>query len=196
MEPQQSHLQSLTDLLASWTSLSGNFKQDLKHYLELQHVRPKQQLTSIGTHLDTAWYSIDCWASAVHVLPNGREEVTVLYAPNEIFTDISSFLKAQACQHQLSIINGSMLLRLDRTHFNSLRSHQETATLLQHFLLLQQEKIEWRTDLLALPDQQKFDKFARHYPTHKLPGKLCASYLRMTPSRYSAAKTQFNQYPK
>ncbi|MFN0293481.1 Crp/Fnr family transcriptional regulator [Pedobacter helvus] len=195
MEPQQTHLQSLTYLLGIWTPLSSNFKEDLKRYLQLQHVKPKQQLISIGIHLNNAWYSMDCWACAIHILPNGREEVTAIYAPNEIFTDIGSFLQGQLCQHQLDIIHGSMLLKIDRTHFNQLRSHHETATLLEHFLVLQQEKNQWRTDLLVLPDQQKFDQFAKYYPIHQLPGKICASYLRMTPSRYSAAKTQFNRQP-
>lgn len=196
MEPQQTHIQSLTHLLGIWTPLSSDFKEDLEHYLQFQQVKAKQQLISVGIHLHSAWYSIDCWASAIRILPNGREEVTAIYAPNEIFTDIGSFLQGHPCQYQLDIINGSALLKIDRTHFNQLRSHHETATLLEHFLVLQQEKNEWRTDLLALPDQQKFDRFAKKYPIHQLPGKLCASYLRMTPSRYSTAKTQYNRHPK
>ena len=193
MEPQQTHLQSLTNLLATWAPLSSNFRQNLNHYLQLQHVKQKQELAAIGTHLNMAWYSIDCWATASHPLPNGRDEITSIYAPNEIFTDIGSFLMGHSTQHQLTIVQGHTLLKIDRTHFNQLRSHQETAALLEHYLLLQQDKHQWRMDLLVLPDQQKFNLFAKHYPIHELPGKTCASYLRMTPSRYSAAKNRHAQ---
>lgn len=190
-EPKQVFFRSLINLLGSWTELSSSFRRELEDYLQIQYVKPKQQMVRLGRRLDFAWYSIDCWAASTHVLPNGNEEITAIYAPREIFTEIGSFLLGYPCQHQLNIINGNTLLKIDRQHFDQLRSHGETFLLLEYYFVLQQEKYQWRMDLLSLADQQKFEQFAKQYPIHLLPGKICASYLRMTPSRYSAAKNSY-----
>lgn len=188
------HLHSLLALLSNWTELSTSFRRELSESMELQQVYPKQQLNYSGRHLNHAWFSIDCWVAAHRISEGGRAEVSAIYPPISIFTDISSFLRGETSHQQLAVISGRKLLRIDRQHFNLMRSHSETALLLEHYLLDQQHHNQWRLDLMSLSDTQKFNSFAAVYPTNHLPGNICASFLRMTPSRYSAVKTLYNRH--
>ncbi|MFN0256768.1 hypothetical protein E6A44_014355 [Pedobacter ureilyticus] len=161
--------------------------------MQLQLVSARQQLNTSGRHLLHAWYSVDCWVTEQRLTEAGKSEVSAIYGPNTIFTDINSFLKGETSHKQLIVIHGSTLLKIDRQQFNLLRAYPETPLLLEHYLLLKQASDQWRLDLLALPDYQKFNRFASSYPVGQLPGILCASFLRMTPSRYSAAKKLYNR---
>lgn len=193
VQPQPRHLQSLVDLLNSWQPLSQGFRITIKSAMQALQVHPKQQLFSPGSHLQYAWYSIDCWIAAHRIMEEGKEEVSAFHRPNSIFTDIGSFLKGETSHQKLVVINGTNLLKIDRQHFNLLRLHPETPLLLEHYLLDQQYHDQWRLDLMSLSDKKKFNSFAVVYPVNELPGKLCASFLRMTPSRYSAAKKLYNR---
>lgn len=182
----------LLTLLSSWTSLSPQFRRELNKSLALQHVNAKQELIAIGKHLQQAWYSVDCWVAEFRITEDGREEVSAIHSPNTIFTDINSFLTGDTSHQSFTVINGTQLISIKKQQFNQLRIYPETPLLLERYFLAQHQTDQWRLDLMYLSDRQKFNRFAAKYPVNQLPGKLCASFLRMTPSRYSAAKKFHN----
>lgn len=193
MNRYNNQINLLLALLNTWFPISQSFKQELTKKMQLQPVKAKQLLNFSGKHINHAWFNVDCWIIEQRITETGKEEISAIYGPNTIVTDITSFLKGETSHRQLIVINGSTLLKIDRKHFNLLRSYPETPLLLEHYLLLKQASEQWRLDLMLLPDNQKFNLFAAHYPINQLPGKLCASFLRMTPSRYSAAKKLYNR---
>jgi len=193
MELQNRDIDELLTLLGSWTLLSSKFKKALHLHMEPQKATPKRELDILSRDTGYAWFSIDCWVAEYQVLFSGKEEVYAIYGPKQIFTDINSFLKASASNHRFLVISGSRLLAIERHNFSHLRSFRETGVLLEHYLLQQREKDNWRLELMSYPDHGKVEFFATKYPINGLPNKISASFLRMTPSRFSAERSKYNR---
>lgn len=91
------------------------------------------------------------------------------------------------------VIEGEDLLYIKKEDFNILKPYPETFDLVQYVMLLEQEIEAWRVWIMTLKDEQKIEQFSSRYPMNRLPNHICASFLQMTPSRYSAEKAQFNR---
>ncbi|WP_144371958.1 hypothetical protein [Pedobacter xixiisoli] len=161
--------------------------------MDLQIVRAKKELIILSKDIHYAWYSVDCWIAEYRTLTTGKEEVYAIYGPKQIFTDIDSFLKETASNHKFMIISGSRLLSIERNNFHILRKFRETALLLEHYMLKQWELDKWHSELMTYSDYQKVNHYAQKYPINDLPAKVSSSFLRMTPSRFSGARLQFNK---
>lgn len=193
MKANEPHIKALLKLLQSWIPLSNTFKKAIHQCMQLQKVTPKKELHQLDTQQHYAWYSIDCWIAEYQTLPIGKEEVYAIYPPKQVFTEISSFLQQTTTKHKFIIISGRKLLCIDRSHFLQLRNFPETPLLLEHYLLQHNERDNWRLELMTYSDYEKVKHFAERYPINQLPAKISASYLRMTPSRFSGARLRLNR---
>lgn len=192
MEFRTQNINELIELLGSWLSLSTQFKAALHSCMELQKVKAKKELTILSKDIHYAWFSIDCWIAEYRTLTTGKEEVYAIYGPKQIFTDINSFLTESESNHKFMIISGTRLLSIERSNFLFLRSFPETPLLLEHYMLQQWELDKWHSELMTYSDHEKAIHFAQKYPINLLPNIISASFLRMTPSRFSAERTKYN----
>lgn len=193
MDLTQHHIDRLLAKLSVWVPLSARFRAELLQNLKFQQVREKQYLSSIGGHVNAAYYSADCWVSESRILKSGKQEVISLFRPGDLFTDLDSFLGGHTSQHLLRVISGTVLLSIDKKTFNRLRYHRETSILLEHCLLQQRQDDLWRLELLGLSDKEKTETYANRFPINFLPAHLSASYLRMTPSHFSKERANYNR---
>ena len=186
-------IETLLSILHHWHPISSSFRTLLSRHLRHQYVRPKQELSQEGAHVNQIWYSIDCWTIAYHTLDNGEEEVISIYPPQSIFTEPHSFLQHQASKQRLMILEGNALLYISRDAFRQLHELPETQHLLIHSLLLDYQETQWRFNLMAMNERDKIKAFASRYPINRLPGNIAASFLRMTQAHYSTEKANYNR---
>lgn len=193
MNPSAQQLKELLSMLSANVRLSPKFERALVRAVDIQCIRTKKAISSDEKDLHYAWYSIDAWVAEYRNLQSGKSEVYAIYGPEQIFTDINSFLKQTISTHKFIAISGTNLLRIERNNFNQLRKFSETSLLLEHFMLQQWELDVWRSELMTYSDREKVRHYAQKYPINLLPNVISASFLRMTPSRFSAAKAAFNR---
>lgn len=193
MNPSAQQLEELLSILSANVRLSPKFERALVRAVDIQRIRTKSVISNEEKDLHYAWYSIDAWVAEYRNLQSGKSEVYAIYGPEQIFTDINSFLKQTISTHKFIAISGTNLLRIERNNFNQLRKFPETSLLLEHFMLQQWELDVWRSELMTYSDREKVYHYAQKYPINLLPNVISASFLRMTPSRFSAAKAAFNR---
>lgn len=186
-------LDALFDRLQKLSPLSLTLLTALTRQIVIQQVKAKQELCSMGIHCSSIWYSVDSWVVDLSQLSIGKEEVSALYGPGDIFTDLKSILQIEPSHKRAVVITGTTLLRICRADLIPLQPELSSTNLLAKYMLELRERDHWRMELLSLSDQAKVDAFAKRYPLNHLPGYICASYLRMTPSRFSKAKTLYNR---
>lgn len=187
------HLQELFERLRRWSPLPLDLRLGLGRHVVTETVRAKQELCSLGIHCSSIWYSVDCWLANIEQLSTGNEEVSALYGPGEIFTDLKSLLRGEASSKSTIVISGTSLLHICRAQLVKMQPALSNTMLVANYMIELREQDHWRMELLSLGDQAKVDRFAERYPLNLLPGHICASYLRMTPSRFSMAKTRYNR---
>ncbi|MES2418327.1 MAG: hypothetical protein V4541_09070 [Bacteroidota bacterium] len=183
----------LLELLYNWVPLTPSFRISLKALLHLQHENPKTILLNPPKHASRAWFSLDCFVVAYTYDESGNLNVVRIYMPNDIFTDLSSFFQDRPAKLKLTIIQGNELLYIKKEDFNTLKIFPETFDLVQHIMLVEQDLEAWRVWIMTLKDEQKVHEFSLRYPMNLLPNHLCASFLQMTQSRYSAEKAFCNR---
>lgn len=184
-------IQGLLDLLYGWSPYSATFRKCLIGILSAQHTQAREVLCARGTQVRAAWYSVDAWVLLWRPMENGEGEVARIYGPGEILTEPGGFFGGGPAQGELSVIQGSRLLRISRTDFAQLKKFAETFDLAQGYMLAEREMETWRLGLLALHEGERLAAFALRYPLSSLPAVACASFLRMTPSRFSAARASY-----
>ena len=193
MEEKASYINELLILLSTNVPLTPKFERALTKSLEFQAVKAKKEVPNFSKDNRYAWYSVDCWIAEYRNLQNGKQEVYAIYGPKHIFTDINSFLKNTTSNHKFIVISGTSLLSIARTNFHQLRKFPETPLLLEHYMLKQWELDLWRSELMTYSDREKVNHYAQKYPINLLPNNISASFLRMTPSRFSAARATYNR---
>ncbi|RZM26958.1 MAG: hypothetical protein EOO88_15110 [Pedobacter sp.] len=193
MESQDQAIDKLLDLLYGWVPYTPAFKMEITQLMKFQSANAKQLLYPYGSHVTSAWFSYDCWAAQYERVSDGLEEVVKLHRPGDIFTDLNSFFRGNQATSKTIILEGSSLLQLTRSAYQQLKQYPETAELLQHYMLLQTDHEAWRLHLMSLSDRDKIKQFASKYPIHKLPASIAASYLRISPSRFSSLRGNYNK---
>lgn len=178
----------LLEVLNSWVPLSVSFRLALKEKIGIQPVAARQVILDPPEHVKGAWFSLDCFI--VGYGPNNMGDVSVsrIYQPNHIFTDLPSFFQHKPSHLKLVIVDGSELLYFKKEDFDGFKEFTETFDLVQHLMFLEQEIEAWRGWLMTLRDGQKVREFGLRYPIYLLPNHICASFLQMTASRFSAEK--------
>ena len=187
------HIDRLLDILYGWVPFSVTFRVALADLLRGQNETPKSLLLTPPEYAIRAWFSINCYVVAYAYNESGDLNVVRIYMPDDIFTDLNSFFQNKPAKLRLMIIQGEDLLFIKKEGFNTLKSFPETFDLVQYVMLMEQEIEAWRVWIMTLKDEQKIEQFSLRYPMNQLPNHICASFLQMTPSRYSAAKANFNR---
>lgn len=193
MQSSDQAIDKLLEILYGWSPYAPAFKIEITQLMKSQKVKAKQLLYPYGSHVTSAWFSYNCWAAQLEKAKNGLEEVTKIHRPGDIFTDLNSFFRGNEATSKILILEGDSLLQMTKNCFQKLKQHPETTELLQHYMLLQTDHDAWRLHLMALTDQEKIKQFAEKYPINKLPASIAASYLRVSPSRFSSLRGNFNK---
>ncbi|RZM23421.1 MAG: hypothetical protein EOO88_26210 [Pedobacter sp.] len=181
----------LLEMLYRWAPLSASFRIALKDRLYLQKVKPKSVLLELGGHAKRIWYSLDCTVIGYDYTRGSGEYVNRIYLPGDIFTDLNSFFQLKATTSKLVVVQGMELLCIGREEFSALKSFDEGFDLMQQIMLTEHDLQVWRGWIMTLRDEQKVREFNSRYPMYHLPNHICASFLQMTPSRFSAIKGNF-----
>jgi len=183
----------LLDLLDSWVPLSISFRIKLKELLHIQKESSKAILLSPPDHATKAWFCVNIYVAGYTYNESGDLNVVRIYKPNDVFTDLPSFFQDKPAKLKLIVIQGEELLYFKKEDFYILKSFPETFDLVQHVMIMEQDLEAWRVWIMTLKDGQKIQQFSQHYPINLLPNHICASFLQMTPSRYSAEKALYNR---
>ena len=187
------HINRLLDLLYSWVPLSASFRLAIKPMLQLQHVQARTILLDPPSHALKVWFSVDCFVAAYAYDEGGQEHVERIYMPNNLFTDLFSFFQSKPSRLKLVVIEGEEMLFIKWEDFKLLKTFAETADIVQYGMLKEHELESWRAWVMTLTDSQKVYQFSLHYPIHLLPNHICASFLQMTASRFSAEKARLTR---
>lgn len=190
-DQDNSYANRLLDQLYGWVPLSVSFRLALRELIKLQREFPKSIIIDSSQHAKRMWYSLDSFVVGYDYTRGNGQKVTRIYLPGDVFTDLSSFFQNKPAKLKLVILQGGDLLYVTRADFNGLRQYAEGFDLIQHLMLLEQELESWRGWIMTLRDEQKVAEFNQRYPMYLLPNHICASFLQMTPSRYSAVKANF-----
>jgi hypothetical protein len=182
------HVNRLLDILYSWVPLSASFRIALKGLIYSQRVQAKTILLEPPAHALKGWFSVDCFIAAYAYDGGGQEHVERIYLPNDLFTDLFSFFQNKPSRLKLIVIEGEEMLFIKLEDFRLLKTFTEMVEIVQYAMLKEHELESWRAWVMTLNDRQKVYQFSLHYPVHLLPNHICASFLQMTPSRFSAEK--------
>ncbi|WP_124580202.1 Crp/Fnr family transcriptional regulator [Pedobacter sp. KBW06] len=186
-------IDTLLEYLNLMVPISPSFRREIRSMLTQHSFIGKHLLVNPGTYVNRAWFNVDGFVIASLVEENGTERVIRIYQPWQIFTDMFSFLKSRPSTLKFSVITKCTLLVIQRSDYETLKIYPETQDLFSN-IMWEEQKIEiFRTRLMTLTDQSKVIEFASVYPINKLPNKVCASFLKMTESRFSIAKAKFNR---
>lgn len=181
-------VESLLDRLYHWAPLSASFRMLLKEKIGVQQQVAKSILLDQGAHAKRIWYSVDCIVIGYDYGRGSSEYVNRIYLPGDIFTDLGSFFHLTATKSKLLVLQGSELLYIGRENFSELRIYPEGFDLMQQLMLREHDLQVWRGWLMALRDEQKVKEFGVIFPIYQIPNHIAASFLQMTPSRFSAIK--------
>lgn len=181
-------VESLLDMLYQWSPFSASFRMLLKKMVSLQTASPKSVLLDQGAHAKRIWYSLDCIVIGYDYSRGSGEFVSRIYLPGDIFTDLNGFFQSSASNSKLVVLQGSDLLYIGRESFSELRLYPEGFDLMQHLMLKEHGLQVWIGWLMTLRDEHKVKEFGLRYPIYQIPNHVSASFLQMTPSRFSAIK--------
>lgn len=183
----------LLEVLSSWVPLSVSFRVALKEKISIHVVAPKRIILDPPEHVKGAWFSLDCFVVGYGLDKAGEVSVSRIYKPNHIFTDLPSFFQHKPSKLKLVIIDGEELLYFKKEDFDGFKIFPETFDLVQYLMFLEQEVEAWRGWLMTLRDEHKVLEFSFRYPIYLLPNNVCASFLQMTASRFSAEKANLGR---
>lgn len=183
----------LLDVLYSWVPLTVSFRTALKALLRSQRVGTRAILLNPPDHALKGWFSVNCFIVAYAYDEGGNQHVERIYMPDDVFTDLFSFFQNKPARLKFVVIQGEEMLFIKKEDFKLLRAYAETVDLVQHVMLKEHALESWRAWIMTLKDDHKVHQFSLHYPINLLPNHVCASFLQMTPSRFSAEKARFNR---
>jgi hypothetical protein len=187
------HVNRLLDVLYSWVPLSASFRIALKGIIYSQRVQVRTILLEPPAHSLKVWFNVDCFIAAYAYDEGGQEHVERIYMPNHLFTDLFSFFQNKPSRLKFIVIEGEEMLFIKSEDFKLLKTFAETTDIVQYAMLKEHELETWRTWIMTLNDCEKVHQFSLHYPIHLLPNHICASFLQMTPSRFSAEKARLTR---
>lgn len=187
------HINQLLDILYHWVPITASFRNSLVALLHQQQEKPKAILLNQVAHANKIWFSINCYVAAYTYNQSGEMQVARIYMPNNLFTDLPSFLQDKPAKLKLVVIQGTELLYIKKEDFSRLKQFPETFDLVQHVMFMEQEIETWRVWIMTLKDEQKVQQFSLCYPMNLLPNHICASFLQMTPAKYCIEKAACNR---
>ncbi|WP_209403770.1 Crp/Fnr family transcriptional regulator [Pseudozobellia sp. WGM2] len=129
--------------------------------------------------------------------PSGKEHILHFAAEDWIITDMDSFISKKPSNIFIDAIVDSEVLVLTNSNYNDINqlSHDdlvEQNKKLINNLIATNKRL---TDLLSATAEERYIDFIRTYPTlvQRLPLKLIASYLGMTPEYLSDVRRKLAQ---
>ena len=172
-------------------AVSVSFKNDLSSIVNQVAEQKSVNLSTIGTHYNTAIFLANGHVKSKYYNETGDEIITRIYGPGEIFTDLNAFFMHERVSVELTTITPCDLLVLNREDMVMLKKYPETDKLKNAMFLVEKELDFQRTLMMMMKPKARFIHFAERYPFTQLQNKVCANFLNLHDSDYCTFKSNY-----
>ena len=180
---------SILQNITRFVSLTEEEKEKFISVLQQKKLRKHQYLVQAGEACRYECYVTKGCLRQYYVDDSGQEHI-VMFAVEDWWTsDMYSLVTGNPAITNIDALEDAELLLIDRNAFDKLM--QEIPKLERHFrMMLQRAFISHQRRLIenmSLPADQRYSRFLEQYPKmeSRLPQKLIASYLGITPESLS-----------
>lgn len=183
----------LLKFIASIHPISDALRNDIEESIQVEEFSKKKLLLKEG-EVSKSIYFLEKGLARAYYFAEGKEITSWFMKENDFVISVHSFYKQSASKENIELLEDSVLasipyLRLQDLYKKHIEFNFIGRVLTEHYYSLSEERISAIRQMKA---QDRFDFFYKTYPDilQRVPLKMVASFLRMTPETLSRLRAE------